>query len=100
MFGKLLGIIQEIKSTGDYYGAQFIVETYGTKVDRDIHSQVLERVKVLDTPSTYCFTTPLYREVLDYNGDIIDYETHQKTSFIEDQLYLSINNICYLITKP
>jgi len=89
LFGKLLGKIQEIKSTGNFDAAQEIVETYGTKVNRNTHAEVLERVKVLDTPSTYGFTTPLYEEVLNDNGEVIDYVTYQKPTFIEDQLYLS-----------
>lgn len=89
LFGELLGKIQEIKSTGDYDGAQKIVETYGTKVDENLHAEVLDRVSKLNSPSTYGFTTPLYEVMKDQNGIVEDIITYQKDSFIEDQLHLS-----------
>lgn len=88
-FGILLGKIQEIKSTGNFSEAKKIVEGYGTKVNKEIHKEVIDRVKILDTPSVYGFTTPIYKEIVNSKGEIIDYEVSQKSSFIEEQLYLS-----------
>lgn len=89
LLGELLGEIQRIKSTGDFEAAKAIVEQYGTQVDYDLHSQILERVESINPPSLYGFTTPIYTEVKDDSGNVIDYEVHQKDNFIEDQLYLS-----------
>jgi len=33
LFGELLAEIQRIKSTGDYEGARYLIETYAVKVD-------------------------------------------------------------------
>lgn len=89
LFGILLGKIQEIKSTGDFNAAKDIVEKYGTLVDYAKHEEVIKRVEKINPPSLYGFTTPIYTPVLNDKGEIIDYEVHQKESFIEDQLYLS-----------
>jgi hypothetical protein len=89
LFGELLGEIQRIKSTGDFKSAKNIVETYGTIVNYDRHEQVLNRVEKLNPPTLYGFTTPIYTPVLNDNGDIIDYDVHQKATFAEDQLFLS-----------
>ncbi len=89
LFGELLGEIQRIKSTGDFTAAKAIVEQYGTQVNYDLHSQILERVESINPPSLYGFTTPIYTEVKDESGNVVDYEVHQKDNFVEDQLYLS-----------
>ena len=90
LFGKLLGSIQKIKSTGDLKNAQYFVETYGTKVDNEMHKEVIERMSSLDLPTVTGFKTPLYRPITNFNNETIDYEIYEKGSFIEEQLYLSI----------
>lgn len=44
-FGDLLREIQRITSQGDYQSAKKLVEKYGIKIDRELHKEVLERVK-------------------------------------------------------
>jgi hypothetical protein len=88
LFGELLAKIQDIKSTGDFNTAKLMVETYATKVDYDLHEQVINRVDKINPPSTYGFTTPIYEAVIE-NGEVVDYTLHQKESFAEDQIYLS-----------
>ncbi len=60
LFGQLLKEIQRIKSEGDYKSAQEIVETFGVKVDRELHIEVLERFKKLDLAPYAGFVNPVY----------------------------------------
>ena len=48
LFGKLLAEVQRIKSEGDFKSARNLVETYGVKVDPEIHKEVLERYAKLN----------------------------------------------------
>ena len=48
VFGNLLAIIQDIKSTGNYAKGKELVETYGVKIDPLLHKQVLERYQKLN----------------------------------------------------
>src|SRR5207253_2403630 len=41
LFGQLLREIQRVKSEGDYNGGKNLVETYGVKVDKTLHKEVL-----------------------------------------------------------
>lgn len=51
LFGQLLREIQRIKSEGDYAAGKALVETYGVKVNQDLHKEVLERyAKLGDKP--------------------------------------------------
>lgn len=60
LFGQLLKEIQRIKSEGDFNAAREIVETFGVKVDRQLHSEVLERFKKLDLAPYAGFLNPVY----------------------------------------
>jgi len=71
LFGELLREIQRIKSEGDYEAAMRLVETYGVKVDQDIHREVLARVAPLDIAPYSGFIQP--RLVAhEENGEIAD----------------------------
>lgn len=59
--GELLAIIQRIKSEGDFKTAKYIVETYGTKVNPELHSEVLERVSSLELPNITAYIAPVMR---------------------------------------
>lgn len=61
LFGRLLAIIQRVKSEGDYQGAKFLVETYGVKVDQKLHDEVLERYKKLNIAPYGGFVNPRYK---------------------------------------
>src|SRR5690606_34512550 len=49
LFGDLLKETQRIKSEGDYAAGKALVETYGVKVDQQIHKEVLERNSKFNT---------------------------------------------------
>ena len=48
LFAKLLAEIQRIKSEGDFAAGRTLVETYGVKVDQELHKEVLDRYSHLD----------------------------------------------------
>jgi dipeptidyl-peptidase-3 len=82
IFGKLLGKIQEIKSTGDYESAKNLVMQYGTKVDKKIHKEIIQRVKKLNMPKVIGFITPILTK--EDNNIVIK----QSSNFFKQQLEL------------
>ena len=98
LFGELLREIQRIKSEGDYEAGKALVETYGVKVDPDIHAEVLARVEPLNIAPYTGFLQPRLVAV-ESNGDItdvkIEYEddyTAQMLEFEENYSYLPLDN--------
>lgn len=79
LFGQLLREIQRIKSEGDYAAGQALVETYGVKVDRDLHEEVLERYSKLNIAPYSGFINP--RLVAVMQGDKI---TDVKVEYPDD----------------
>ena len=72
IFGRQLAEVQRIKSEGDYEAGRALVEKYAVKVDADLHSEVLERYSHLDIAPYKGFVNPVYRPVLDADGNITD----------------------------
>ncbi|GAB4317074.1 MAG: dihydrofolate reductase [Bacteroidales bacterium] len=69
LFGALLREIQRIKSEGDYEAGKELVESYGVKVDRELHKEVLERYRKLNLAPYGGFINPVLKPV--YQGDTI-----------------------------
>jgi dipeptidyl-peptidase III len=69
LFGQLLREVQRIKSEGDYEAGKALVETYGVKVDPDLHQQVLRRYGALEIAPYAGFLQP--RLVAVTQGDTI-----------------------------
>src|SRR5690606_32682595 len=59
LFGQLLRETQRIKSEGDYKAAHDLVETYGVKVDQEVHKEVLERNKQFEAAPYSGFVNPV-----------------------------------------
>lgn len=89
LFGDLLREIQRIKSEGDYESGKNLVENYGVKVDKKIHSQVLARVKPLDIAPYSGFVNPVFVPVKNKKGEILDVKIENKMTFEEQMLYYS-----------
>ncbi len=87
LFGELLREIQRIKSEGDYEAGKALVETYGVKVDPEIHEQVLERVAPLNLAPYRGFVNPVFVSITDENGKIIDIQIENDQSFVEQMLF-------------
>lgn len=65
LFGELLAEIQRIKSEGDYAAGKRLVETYGVKVDPELHKQVLARYEALNIAPYGGFIQPRLVPVMD-----------------------------------
>lgn len=86
LFGELLKEIQRIKSEGDFESGKALVETYGVKVDQDMHREVLERNSQFTSAPYSGFINPVLVAKKDENGDIIDIEVKQPESFADQML--------------
>uniref|UniRef100_A0AB33IM97 Dihydrofolate reductase n=1 Tax=Prevotella sp. GTC17253 TaxID=3236793 RepID=A0AB33IM97_9BACT len=66
-FGILLKEVQRIKSEGDLEAARQLVETYGVKINPNLHHEVLERYKKLNIAPYKGFLNPWLK--LEYTAD-------------------------------
>jgi dipeptidyl-peptidase-3 len=89
LFGELLADIQEIKSTGDFEKAQYLVETYAVQVNQDIHKEVLARYKELNIAPYRGFVNPVYTLVKDSSGEVIDVDVSYKENYVDQNLRYS-----------
>jgi dipeptidyl-peptidase III len=87
LFGELLREIQRIKSEGDYAAGKALVENYGTIVDKNVHAEVLKRVKPLNIAPYSGFVNPVLELVKDKDGKVIDVKVTNTQSFVEQMLY-------------
>ena len=63
------------------------METYGVKVDRDLHAEVLERNAKLDRAPYAGFLNPRLEAVRDADGSIADVRIEYPDDFAEQMLY-------------
>ncbi len=89
LFASLLAEIQRIKSEGDYYAAQKLVEGYGVKLDAKLHEEVLDRYKSLNIAPYKGFVNPILTAKKDENGNIIDIEVDYSESYTDQMLRYS-----------
>ena len=85
-FGELLGELQRIKSEGDFEAGRNLVETYGVKVNPELHAEVLERYKKLDIAPYKGFVNPRYEAVKDAQGNITDVKIIYSSESYVDQM--------------
>lgn len=98
IFGELLSEIQRIKSEGDFEAAKKMVETYGIKIDRELHKEIKERYAKLNQAPYGGFINPVLTPV-EKDGKIIDVVVTYPSDFAEQmKLYskkysfLPVNN--------
>jgi dipeptidyl-peptidase-3 len=85
LFGALLREIQRIKSEGDYAAGKALVETYGVKVNRALHEEVLARYNKLGIKPYRGFIQPKLTPVM--KGDqIVDVTISYPTSFFAQMM--------------
>ncbi len=87
LFGELLREIQRIKSEGDYESGKLLVETYGVRVDSELHTQVLERVAPLNIAPYNGFVYPVMIPIYNEQKELIDVRLEYTQSFLEQMLY-------------
>lgn len=85
IFGKQLREIQRIKSEGDYQAGKNLVETYGVKVDPELHQEVVDRAAKLNIAPYAGFIQPVLRPVSE--GDsLVDIEVVYPQDFTQQML--------------
>ena len=89
LFGELLAEIQRVKSTGDFKSAQALVESYGVKIDPELHKEILERYAKLNIAPYKGFINPVYTAVRDAQGNITDVEISYTEGYAEQMLRYS-----------
>ena len=85
LFGELLREIQRIKSEGDFNAGKTLVETYGVKVNPELHKEVLERYAKLKVKPYKGFIQPRLTPVMEGN-EIKDVKLEYPTSFFEQMM--------------
>lgn len=88
-FGELLGELQRIKSEGDFEAGRKLVETYGVKVDPELHKEVLARYEALNLAPYKGFVNPRYEAILDGNGEITDVKVVYGEGYVDQMLRYS-----------
>jgi dipeptidyl-peptidase-3 len=85
LYGELLAEIQRISSEGDYEAARDLVETYGVRVDPELHKEVLDRYSKLNLAPYGGFINPEYTPVFE-NGRIIDVKISYPDDYVKQML--------------
>lgn len=91
LFGQLLRETQRIKSEGDYAAVEHLVETYGVKVDQNLHKEILERNKQFTSPPYSGFVNPVLVPKMDDNNEIESFTIEQPKTFAEQMMFYSKN---------
>ncbi|NLV53125.1 MAG: dihydrofolate reductase [Bacteroidales bacterium] len=89
LFGELLAEVQRIKSTGDFKGAQTLVETYGVKIDPELHKEILDRYAKLNIAPYKGFINPVYTAKRDAKGNITNVKISYTEGYAEQMLRYS-----------
>lgn len=89
LFGELLGEVQRIKSEGDYQAAKNLVETYGVKVDRKLHEEVISRFKKLGIAPYAGFINPRLSLQKNEKGEVADVTVDYTQGYTEQMLEYS-----------
>ena len=85
LFGQLLREVQRIKSEGDYEAAREFIETYGVKVDKSLHEEVLSRYAKLGVAPYAGFINPEYQPVME-DGHMVDVRIVYPDDFLTQML--------------
>jgi dipeptidyl-peptidase-3 len=98
LFGELLREIQRIKSEGDYAAGKALVETYGVKVDRTLHQEILARYNTLGIKPYRGFIQPKLIPIMK-DDKIVNVSIYYPTSFFAQMMeygrkysFLPVNN--------
>jgi dipeptidyl-peptidase III len=86
LYGELLAEIQRITSEGDYEAARNLVETYGVRVDPELHGEVLDRYSKLHLAPYGGFINPVLTPVVE-NGKIVDVKIDYPVDYVKQMLY-------------
>ena len=85
IFGELLREHQRIKSEGDFEAARNLIENYGTKVDSELHAEVLARYAPLNVAPYSGFINPELVPLMQ-GDDIVDVRVEYPDDFVQQML--------------
>lgn len=85
LFGELLAEVQRVKSEGDFEGARHLIETYGVRIDPDLHREVLARYERLHVAPYAGFINPEYH-LVERDGQIVDVRVEYPDDFLAQML--------------
>lgn len=88
LFGVLLREVQRIKSEGDLQAARDLVETYGVRLDVELHREVISRYKALNVAPFSGFVNPVFTPIISNNG-VVDVKVDYTEMYIEQMLRYS-----------
>ena len=91
LFGQLLVEVQRIKSEGDFQAGKQLVETYGIKVDRTLHDEVLTRYARLNLAPYKGFVNPVMNAIRNEKGEITDVKLDYTEGYAEQMVRYSKN---------
>ena len=86
LFGELLREVQRITSAGDFEAAKNLVETYGVKIELELHKEVKERYDKLGIPPYKGFINPVLKPVFE-NNKIVDVLIEYPEDFAEQMIF-------------
>lgn len=89
LFAQFLAEIQRVKSEGDFETAKNLVETYGVKIDPELHAEVLERYKKLNLAPYSGFVNPVYRVERDEKENIVNIHPDYTEGYAEQMMRYS-----------
>jgi len=82
LFGQMLREVQRIKSEGDFEAGKNMIETYGVKIDRELHKEMLARYEKLNLAPYIGFVNPVMTPVTDKEGKITDIKIGYCSDFL------------------
>lgn len=89
LFGELLAEVQRMKSEGDIEAARQLVETYGVKINPELHKEIRERYEKLNIAPYKGFLNPILKEVKGDEGNVIDIEVDMSETYVEQMMRYS-----------
>ncbi|MCK6448718.1 MAG: dipeptidyl peptidase 3 [Planctomycetes bacterium] len=84
--GKLLALVQRLKSTGDYDGTKALFDQYGVRFDPALRDEVLARYAELDVPAYVGFVFPRLVPVYAPTGALADVKIEYPLSLEQQML--------------
>jgi dipeptidyl-peptidase-3 len=86
LFGELLVEVQRIKSEGDFEAGKLLVETYGIKVDPELHAEIINRYAKLNLAPYKGFINPVMTEVKNQSGETTDIKLDYTEGYTQQML--------------
>lgn len=86
LFGELLREVQRIKSEGDFDAGKNLIETYGVKIDQDLHEEILRRNEKFNSAPYSGFINPVLVPVYNSENEIVDISINQPKDFASQMI--------------